>query len=536
MRASVLLRTLGALLLLLALALLACAAVALPYGGSDVGPCALAAGISAVVGAAGMWLGRRARRKAIHHREGFAIVTLGWVLAAAFGALPYFLWAHGVAVPGGAELRCAAPAEATGQPATSLDSPPAAEARPLGFEFCDYTNAYFETMSGLTTTGATIISAGLWPSPTRQVGLPHGLLFWRALTHWLGGMGIIVLSLAILPLLGVGGMQLYRAEVPGPTSDKLVPRVGQTARLLWGVYVLLSGAEFVLLLFGGLDPYVAATHTFGTLATGGFSVLAASAEGFHSPYVEWVTTAFMVAAGLNFALHYRALRGRPLELVRDPEARFFLGVFGGATLVIAAALWGHGISPGLEAAIRTAAFQVASILTTTGYASTDFELWLPVAPLAPVLLVLLMFVGGSAGSTGGGAKCVRVVLAAKMGYRELLRLVHPRAMVVVRLGPTVVGAEVLSAVVGFLLLYLATFIAGVLLLAGVGLDPLSAFTAAAASLGNIGPGLGGVGPYDNYLWLPAAGKWVCIVLMLMGRLEIYTVLVLLLPRIWSRSV
>ncbi len=407
---------------------------------------------------------------------------------------------------------------------------------PIGFEFCDFTNAYFETMSGLSTTGATIITAGLWPSPDEQVGLPHGLLFWRALTHWLGGMGIIVLSLAILPLLGVGGMQLYRAEVPGPTSDKLVPRVAQTARLLWAVYLLFSVVQFLLLLAGGLDPYLAATHTFGTLATGGFSVLATSAAGFDSAYVEWVTTVFMVAAGLNFALHFRALRGRPGAYLKDPEARFFLGVFGVFSVLVALLLLLHGISPDVESALRTASFQVASIVTTTGYASADFETWLAVAPLAPALLVLLMFVGGSAGSTGGGIKCVRVVLAAKMGYRELLRLVHPRAVVAVRLGPVAVSAQTLRAVVGFLLLYLATFAAGALLLCAFGVDPLSAATASAASVGNIGPGLGGVGPFDSYFWLPTAGKWVCIAQMLMGRLEIYTVLVLLLPRIWSRRI
>ncbi len=526
MRFPVLLRVLGVLALMLSPWMGLTALLALGYGGGDAAPIALAAGVSAALGALGIYLGRAGRRAEINHREGFAIVSLGWILAAALGALPYTFWAHGLGPGAGTPDRCGPVAQA---PEASTEGEP-----PLGREFCDYTNSYFETMSGLTTTGATIITRGLWPAPNAPVGLPHGLLFWRALTHWLGGMGIILLSLAILPLLGVGGMQLYRAEVPGPTSDKLVPRVSETAKVLWAVYGILTVAEIALLTLGGVDLYVAATHTFGTLATGGFSVLATSVEGFHSPYVEWVTTAFMMAAGASFTLHYWALRGKVGVYLKDPEFKLFAAIFLVASLLIGGGLLLRGVETGLEPALRSAAFQVASIVTTTGYASVDFELWVPVLPMAPFILFLLMFIGGCAGSTGGGMKVVRVALSLGMGRRELVHLVHPRAVLNVRFGDRSVSKDILKSVTGFVLLYLLVFGLGALALTGFGVDFVSAVTASAASVGNIGPGLGGVGPYDNYCWLPTGAKWVCIVQMLMGRLEIYTVLVLLLPQFWAR--
>lgn len=548
MRLRLLSGVLGRLLVIIGLSLLVPMALALGYGDGDAPALGLAALLTVALGSVGILLGRPLRGQAINHREGFAIVTLGWLLASAVGALPYSFYAHGLGLGRGLPDRCAAaaPPPAEGGPgqaaassaaasaASAASAAPATEERPLGAEFCDFTNAYFETMSGFSTTGATVITRGLWPAPDRHDGLPHGLLFWRALTHWLGGMGIILLSLAILPLLGVAGMQLYRAEVPGTTKDKIAPRLSQTAKLLWSVYLLLTVAQILLTLLGGVDPFVATTHAFATLATGGFSVLAKSVEGFSSPYIEYVTTVFMLLAGSSFALHFWALRGRLAAYVRDVEWRAFIGCFAVASLAVGLALRVEGVAQGSEPAFRLAIFQVASILTTTGFFTTDFEAWSISAPFAPCVLFLLMFAGGCAGSTGGGIKWVRLAVGAKVGYRELFRLVHPRAIFPIQLGGRTVDQDVRRSVFGFLVLYIACFAAGSLLLAADGSDLVTAMTACATCLGNVGPGLGQVGPYDSFLWMSPLSKWICILLMLVGRLEIYTVLVLLLPSAWLR--
>ena len=414
-------------------------------------------------------------------REGFAMVTLAWTATAAFGALPYLL---------------------TG----TLASPVA---------------AFFEAMSGFTTTGATVFSD--------VEALPHGVLFWRSLTQWLGGMGIIVLVIAILPFLGVGGMQLFRAEVPGPTPERLRPRITQTAKLLWLVYVGLTASQALLYLLGGMTLFDAVSHSFTTLATGGFSTKNASLAAFDSGYIQWVTIIFMYLAGVNFTLHFRAATGRPVY-ARDQEWRFFTYLVLGAGLLIAAVSFASDASVGLEKALRDGLFQATAITTTTGFVSADYELWLPGAQMT---LFVLFFVGGMAGSTGGGVKAMRVLLLLKQTGNELRKHLHPRAVLVTRIGATPVKPEVLANVTGFVILYLLFCLVGAMILALMGMDLLTAIGASIATVGNVGPGFGDVGATDNYGWMSSPALAVLSFFMLVGRLEIFTVLLLFHPDTWK---
>jgi trk system potassium uptake protein TrkH len=474
------LRILGAMLLFLAAALLVPIPFSIYFSDGAAGAFLLSASITLIAGLA--LFASCKSRKDLSVREGFAIVTFGWTFYALFGALP-FLFSGAIPSP--------------------LD-------------------AVFETMSGFTTTGSTIL--------TDIEILPESVLLWRALTHWLGGMGIIVLSLAILPMLGVGGMQLFKAEVPGPTADRLKPRIQDTAKLLWGVYVLLTAAETVLLMFGGMNFYEALCHSFATLATGGFSTRNASVGAFNSPYIEWVIILFMLLAGVNFSLHYHALRGRVRGYFRNEEFRTYLAVTAGATILIVLLNQGHVYDSFLDN-LRYSAFQASSILTTTGFGTADFEIW-PV--LAQYLLVLLMFTGGCAGSTGGGMKVARILLLFKHAQVQLYRLIHPRAVRLVKLGDIPVDREVMQAILGFFALFMGIFVVASCLLAASGMDLVSSGAAVIATLSNIGPGLGSVGPADNFAQVPAFGKTVLIACMLMGRLELFTVLVLFFPSFWRK--
>jgi trk system potassium uptake protein TrkH len=419
------------------------------------------------------------------HRDAFIVVSLAWATVCLFGALPF--WFSG--------------------------------------EFGGFTNAVFESVSGFTTTGSTILP---------DVAAMHkATLFWRSIIQWYGGMGIIVLSLAVLPVLGIGGMQIFKAEVPGPTADKLQPRMRDTAMLLWKVYVLITAVEALLLWVGGMTLFDAVCHSFTTLATGGFGTKSDSFMSMN-PFLQLVATVFMVLAGVNFALHYLMLRGRFKQVLADGELRVYLSIFLISTLALTLLLRLSGLYESIWQAFRHGVFQVASILTTTGYNSADFEAWGKAAPLAPVLLFLLMFVGGMAGSTGGGMKVVRVWLVLKHGYRELFRLIHPHAVRHVKVGGKVVGEHVLDAVIGFVGLYLALFLVATLTLAMFGHDFVTSFSAVAACIGNIGPGLGTVGPLDNFAHLQTPVKWVLSACMLLGRLEIYTILLLIVPEFWRK--
>lgn len=417
----------------------------------------------------------------IGHREGFAIVSLGWVTFGLVGALPYLL--SGV-----------------------TDSP---------------VDAFFESVSGFTTTGATVFE-GL-------DAVPQGILLWRSMTQWLGGMGIIVLTVAILPFLGIGGMQLFRAEVPGPTADRLSPRIQDTAKSLWKAYFALTLAEVLLLTLGGMSPFDAVNHAFTTLATGGFSTRDESIAAFASPFIQWTIVAFMFLAGVNFALHHFALAGSLRRYGRSSEFRTYLTIMVLGTSILA--LFNVGRYESIEETFRHAAFQAVSLGTTTGYATDDYELW---PYLSQVLLIVLMFIGGSAGSTGGGMKVVRVRLLTRHAYHQIFRYIHPRAVKVVKLDGKPVPDEVIQGILSFFALYMGTFAFGTIVMAGFGLDLESAAGAAIACLSNIGPGVGSVGPTDNFAHLPQAAKLFLTFLMIMGRLELFTVLVLLFPSFWRR--
>jgi len=480
MNITLTLRILGALLLFLAAALLVPLACAVICGDGTAGAFLLSAAICAACGG-GLFKAFRSERD-LSVREGFAIVTFGWLAFALFGALPYVL--------------------AGGIPS--------------------WVDAFFEAMSGFTTTGSTIL--------TDIEALAPSLLLWRSFTQWLGGMGIIVLSLAILPMLGVGGMQLFKAEVPGPTADRLTPRIQDTAKLLWGVYLLLSVIELGLLMVGNLSFFDALNHTFTTMATGGFSTKNASVAAFDSAYVDWIITLFMFLAGINFSLHYLALRGRLHDFWRNEEFRFYLWLTLGATLLLT--LFNRaGSYDSLVDSLRYSAFQVVSIMTTTGFGTADFELW---AVFCQYMLVACMFIGGCAGSTGGGMKVARVLLLFKHAHVQLYRLIHPRAVRLVKLGERPVDKEVMQAILGFFALYMGVFVSASLVMAALGMDLVSAGTAVITALGNVGPGLGSVGPVDNFAGVPAAGKLVLALCMLLGRLELFTVLVLVIPSFWRK--
>ncbi len=470
---------LGFLLMFLAATMLLPIPFSLYYGDFDYPALLASAGITFLVGFLSYKFSHY--NKDLRAKEGFAVVTFGWIVFSLFGGLPFMI---------------------------SGDIP-------------SLTDAFFETMSGFTTTGATIL--------TEIEVLPHGLLFWRSLTHWIGGMGIIVMSLAILPFLGVGGMSLFKAEVPGPVADKLTPRLAETAKILWGVYVLISAAEVVLLMLGSLNLFDALTHTFGTMATGGFSTYNKSIAAFDSAYIHYVIIFFMIIAGSNFSLHYRFLRGDWTIYFQNKEFRYYITIIGlGLSIILFDTFFLYN---NLARSFQDTLFQVVSIMTTTGYGTADYEQW---STNSQFVLFILMFIGGCAGSTGGGMKVMRIYLLIKFVFSEIIRLIHPHAVVSVRLNNAAVSRELITNVMGFFVLAIFLFSSGVFILTALGLDILTAFGATAASLWNIGPGLGAVGPTDNYAHIPWVGKWVLSFLMLAGRLEIFTVLILFSPSYWRK--
>lgn len=426
-------------------------------------------------------------------REGFLVVSLTWLFLSLVGALPFVI--SGI-----------------------LPS---------------YTDAVFETMSGLSTTGATILGGTTsdgFQNPQIEA-LPMSMLFWRSLAHWLGGMGIIVLSLAILPLLGVGGMQLFQAESPGPTADKLTPRVQETAKLLWVVYVAFTAAEFFLLwLHPSMDWFDSLNHAFATLATGGFSTKNGSIAAFDSVYVDVVITIFMFLAGINFAMHFRLLKGDSQSFFDNRETRFYTLVTGLAILVLSFSLWIFD-SYSIGSALRYGAFQAVAIITTTGFGTDDYELWYS---FGAFFLFLLFFTGGCAGSTGGGPKMIRWMIIIRNSYREIRQIVHPKAVLPIRIGEKTVDPNIQRTVLSFFMLYLFVFGLGALIMATMGYGMESAIGASIACLGNIGPGWGEFGPTDNFAQIPYIGKWILILMMMVGRLEIFTVLLLFTPAFWKQ--
>ncbi len=424
----------------------------------------------------------------LSRRDGFAVVTLGWLFAAIFGALPYIL--SGV-IP-----------------------------HPVA--------AIFETMSGFTTTGASMLPAGEFQT---LESIPRGILFWRALTHWFGGMGVLVLCVAILPFLGVGGMQLYRAEMPGPSKDRLTPRITTTAKLLWGVYALLTLLEILLLKFaGGMCWFDSFCHTFATMATGGFSTRTASVGAFDSGIVDCIIIFFMFAAGVNFSLHYYALTGKPGRYWKDPEFRFYFIFLFICGLFLTFSIWGT-VYEGFLFSLRMAFFQATSILTTTGFVTADFDLWPEASRL---LLVMMMFVGGCAGSTGGGIKIVRIFIMWKKMIKEVRQFMRPQAIFQIKLGGKPVEEEIISHIAAFFTIFIIVFALASFLMTFYTPDLVTAATSVIATLGNIGPGLAAVGATQNYAAIPVPGQVILTLCMLLGRLELYTVLILFLPSFWKK--
>lgn len=465
-------------------AMVPAAVVSVIYGETSTAVAiALAAAITVIAGTVGWRI--MGTQGILTTKEGFGAVGLAWFVMSAFGTLPYLLSG---AIP-------------------------------------ELTNAFFETASGFTTTGASIL-----PEPHT---LPRGILVWRSTTQWVGGMGIIILSIAVLPLLGVGGVQLARAESPGPTPDRLTPRFQETAKRLWFVYVGLTVIEVLLLWAGDMNLFQAVNHAFTTMSTGGFGTEHTSITGF-SAYTQWVIICFMFLAGASFALHYRALR-RPREYLRSVEFGLYsFIVFVGIVIIV-----GGLIEPGVQVAnaIRDATFTAVSIITTTGFATADFGSW---RPALQIFVVGLMFLGGMAGSTAGGVKTYRVGILSKAAAADLRRLVHPRGVFITRFGKDRVRDDVVESVQSFFLFYMFLFMTGTFLLSFLDantterLDLITTASAVAASLGNIGPGLGEVGPTAHYAGLPGSGKWLLSGLMIVGRLEIFPVLLLFTRDLWRR--
>jgi trk system potassium uptake protein TrkH len=422
------------------------------------------------------------------NREGCAIVTLTWLLFSLVGCLPFVV---------------------TGT--------------------AGFTDACFETMSGFTTTGASVLS--------EMEVLPRGIGLWRCQTQWMGGMGIVVLSVAILPFLGMGGYRMFKAEVPGgSTFERNAPRIKDIAKVLWIMYLGMTVLEVLLLLAGGMELYDAVCHAFTTMSTGGFSTSTQSVAHWTSPWIQWVVIVFMFLAGANFSIYHQLITGPRASALDNPELKVYVIL----TAVVVALSFGVLVQSGAtaggatargEPALRAAAFQVASIGTTTGYATEDFERWPDILRL---LLLLMMFVGGCTGSTGGGMKVARLMIFVKAVIVELRRTIHPRAVLVVRVGDRALEREVVSNIMSFLAMYIGLFVLVTVVLVMLGLDLTSATSATAANLGNIGPGLGTVGPTASYAHVPTLGKWLLVLCQLLGRLELYSVMVLLLRRTWTR--
>lgn len=455
---------------------------ALPFTYLYCGPGCLAIPISAAItiafGAWG-WLSNRKASKQVGKREGYIIVTFSWIFISLFGSLPFI----------------------------------------ISGEIPSFTDAFFETMSGFTTTGATIL--------TDIEAMPKDLLYWRSMTHWMGGMGVIVLSVAILPILGIGGMQLFMAEMSGITYDKLHPRITATAKRLWGIYVILTALLTGALYFGEMDFFDAINHAFSTMATGGFSTRNDSIAAF-GPITHYTIILFMILAGTNFTLHYFALHGQFKKVFANQEFKAYLLIIIIISLIIASGLAINKHFP-IEQSVRDALFTVVSILTTTGFFTSDYLGW---PGMMWMLVFILMFIGGSAGSTGGGMKIIRQLLLVKNSWMELRRATHPNAVLPVKYNKKSVPQDVIYKVMAFFLMYILIFGMATILISSLGYDFETSIGASIASLGNIGPGIGMVGPVDNYAFFSDVTKWLLSFLMLIGRLELFTVLILFSPYFW----
>lgn len=477
MNYSVMRYILGWVLTVESLFLLISAGVGFSYGDASVTAFLISAGLCALFGLPQVLI--KPKNNIFYGKEGFCTVALSWIVLSLFGALPFV----------------------------------------LSGEIPNYVDALFETVSGFTTTGASVLA-------DVEV-MSHGALFWRSFTHWIGGMGVLVFLLAILPMAGGSKMQLMKAESPGPSVSKLVPKTRYTAMILYGLYFLLSVTEIIFLCFGGLSLFSAVTLTFGTAGTGGFGILNSSAASY-SPYIQWVLAVFMMLFGVNFNVYFLLIIRKWKQGLKNEELRTYLGIIAAATALVTLNIQERGLP--LGDTIRTAFFQVSSIITTTGFSTCDFDAW---PTFSKVILVCLMFIGASAGSTGGGIKISRVLILFKRAKEEIQHFINPRTVTRIRLDGKTVDREVIHSTSAFLITYIFIFAASVLLISLEGHDTSTCFTAVAATINNIGPGLSMVGPAQNFAFFTPFSKIVLIFNMLVGRLELFPLLLLFSRKVWK---
>lgn len=475
-------RIMGFLILLETVMLLCCIGVSLYYGEDDLNSFIITTLITWVVGSVLLLVGRTAERQ-LGKRDGIIIVSISWVVASAFGMLPFYISGY---VP-------------------------------------DITNAFFETMSGFTSTGSTILDD--------IEALPHGLLFWRSITQWFGGLGIVFFTIAVLPIFGVGGVQLFAAEASAVNKDKVHPRIGVTARWIWSIYLGLTIIVILLLMAGGMSIFDSVCHAFATTGTGGFSTKQASVEYYHSPYIEYVIAIFMTISGINFTMLLLFVNRKFKKFFANTELKWYLISVAVFTLGIAAGLY-HTTSMGVEEAFRKSFFQVASLHTSTGFATADYMTWEPVLWGA---LCILMVIGACAGSTSGGLKSIRMVILTKVARNEFKQIIHPNAILPVRINKQVIPQSILTSTLAFIFVYLVIIIVSSLIMMALGVGFVESIGTTISSIGNMGPGLGLTGPAYSWNNLPDTVKWLCSFLMLIGRLELFTVLILFSRGFWKKN-
>lgn len=479
MNYGIVLRVLGDILIVESLLMIPSLLIALYTGGSDVKAFIITIILTAIVG---FFMRRKRQGKLINSSDGLAIVAFGWILASIFGALPLFISGS-----------------------------------------TNYLDALFETVSGFTTTGATVIS--------NVEALPQGILFWRSFTHWIGGMGILVFTIALIPALGIGGFQIFKAESPGPVAGKIAPRIKDTAKILYGIYFGMTILQIIMLKIGGMNLFDSMVYTFGTVGTGGFATKNNSVAFYNSTYIHLVIATFMIMAGTNFTIYYSLLKRKFNDAFLDEELRLYLSIVAVAVVAIAANLYLTSYNS-LGLSLRDSYFQVSSVMTTTGYTTADFDLW---PSFSKGVLLLLMFIGASAGSTAGGLKVIRILIMFKLIRREISKIFHPRAVIPIKANDRIVQNDTVASINSFVALYFVIFVTSTLLVTLEGVNLESAASSVVATLSNIGPGLGFVGPTQNFGAFHNPTKILFTFLMLLGRLELFTIIALLAPKNWRRE-
>lgn len=475
-------RIIGFLLLIETAMLMCCGGVSVLYEEEDLKSFLISSAITVCVGVLMLAIGRGAE-KSLNRRDGYVIVSVAWITFSLFGMLPYYIGGY---IP-------------------------------------SVTDAFFETMSGFSSTGATIMN--------NIESMPHGILFWRAMTQWIGGLGIVFFTIAVLPIFGMGGIQVFAAEASGPTHDKVHPRIGITAKWIWAIYTSMTGALIVLLVFGGMSVFDSICHAFTTTSTGGFSTKQASIEYYHSPYIDYVISVFMFLSGINFTLLLLMFNGKIKKFIHDAELKFYSISVLFFTVFIAVWLY-QTTGMGGEEAFRKSLFQVISLQTSTGFATADYMLW---PSILWGCLVVVMLMGACAGSTTGGIKCIRMVILFQVVKNEFKHILHPNAVLPVRVNKQVIAPSIQSTVLAFTFLYAVLAIISILIMMGLGVGFMESIGTVVSSIGNMGPGLGTCGPAYTWSGLPDAAKWLLSFLMLLGRLELFTVLLLFTSDFWRKS-